>query len=46
MTSPSRRHTNLPHSLVDRRKTMADDGPKEGEILFCGMTDWKMIGRG
>jgi len=25
---------------------MADDGPKEGEILFCGMTDWKMIGRG
>jgi alpha-tubulin suppressor-like RCC1 family protein len=25
---------------------MADDGPKEGEVLFCGMTDWKMIGRG
>ena len=23
----------------------AKDAPKTGEVLFCGMTDWKNVGR-
>ena len=35
---------DLKRKIIDQDHTMAD-ATKSGEVLFCGMTDWKNVGR-